>query len=580
MEFLHEHCVHDAIKSFNVYGYGMCCCASARVEQLARYLGLEARGQSINAHSVPEISWGSQWHMLDASLVNYFRNSNDQIASVAEIRDVVEGWLAQHPDYRGNNEKLVRFQQTGGWTGWKQGPGLLAHCAFYDVGGWWPAHTHGWSSTMQEDDGSHDTPFSYEYGYSQGYEVNVQLRRGERLVRNWFNRGLHVNGVLKDGPPPDCLTAKVGEGAMTFLKGLGDLTENRIGSGQHEYEVPLEDGSFRNGALVAENLACRIEDQRSPALHVKNALQPGLLEIEMPSSYVYLNGKLNLNTSVDSGGKVQFFFSGNNGLDWQEIISFDKSGDQTVDLSKLVFRRYDYRLRILLEGKNTGLEKLAISHEIQCSQRALPALDRGENRISFSAGPQEGTFTIEGSTQDGKHGRQVTPLDFHPVLKDIEAQNFQVKADGASVTFPIVTPGEMTRLRLGGHYRLRDKSDQWTLEVSFDNGKSFRRVDTLNGPFQGLCRYVTINEIPAGTKAALVRWVGKQRNTTCLFLLRIDADYQQPHGGFAPAEITYVWDEGGEEKRDTHIARDSEESYIIHCAAKPKMKSITLELAE
>src|SRR5262249_15991352 len=157
----------------------------------------------------------------------------------------------------------------------------------------------------------------------------------ERLVRNWFNHGLHVNGVLNDGPPPDCLNAKVGEGAMAFLKGLDDLTENRIGSGRHEYDVPLADGSFRDGALGAEKLSCRTEDQQSPALHVRNADQPGLLEIEMPSSYVYLNGRLNLNTSIDTGGKVQLFFSGNNGLDWREIASLDKPGDQIVDLSKL-----------------------------------------------------------------------------------------------------------------------------------------------------------------------------------------------------------------------------------------------------
>ncbi len=48
-EFLHEGCVHDAIKEFNVYGYGMCCCASARTEQLSRYVGLQARGWAINA---------------------------------------------------------------------------------------------------------------------------------------------------------------------------------------------------------------------------------------------------------------------------------------------------------------------------------------------------------------------------------------------------------------------------------------------------------------------------------------------------------------------------------------------------
>ncbi len=68
IEFLHEGCVHDAIKDFNVYGYGMCCCASARIEQLARYLGLPARGNGINLHSVPEVFWDGRWHMLDASL--------------------------------------------------------------------------------------------------------------------------------------------------------------------------------------------------------------------------------------------------------------------------------------------------------------------------------------------------------------------------------------------------------------------------------------------------------------------------------------------------------------------------------
>jgi len=68
IEFLHEGCVHDAIKTFNVYGYGMCCCASATVEELARYVGLEARGWGIIGHSVPEVFCEGAWHMFDTSL--------------------------------------------------------------------------------------------------------------------------------------------------------------------------------------------------------------------------------------------------------------------------------------------------------------------------------------------------------------------------------------------------------------------------------------------------------------------------------------------------------------------------------
>lgn len=580
IEFLHEGCVHDAIKSFNVYGYGMCCCASARTEELARYLGLPARGHGINGHSVPEVFWANDWHMLDASLVNYFTRPDHMIASVADVVQAVQGWLKEHPEYRGDGSKLMKFQQSSGWTGWKQSPALLANCPFYDWSGWWPAKTHGWYSTLQEFDGTHGTPFSYEYGYSEGYEVNIQLRRGERLTRNWFNRGLHVNGILKDGDAPGCLKAKIGEGSMAFLRNFGDLTDGRVGSGKLEYEVPLANAAFRDGALAVENLACRSEDQQGPALHLKDASKQGFIEIEMPTSYVYLTGQISLNARVGNGGKIRLLFSDNHGLDWREVTAIEKPGEQVVDIGKFAFRRYDYRLRVVLDGQNTGLYRLKMSHDIQCSQRALPALDRGENTITFSAGPQEATVTIEGSTQGGKQGKQLTPMDFHPVLKGVEEQFFRAKSDGASVTFPVTTPGDMTRLRIGGHYRLRDKRDQWEMQVSFDGGQTFQTVDTQTGPYQGICKYITVTNVPPRTKAAQVRWVATQRNTTCLFLVRIDADYQQPHGGFAPVKVTYLWEEGGLEKKDVHIARSVEEAYKITCASKPQMKSVLLELAE
>src|SRR5205807_729078 len=108
-------------------------------------------------------------------------------------------------------------------------------------------------------------------------------------------------------------------------------------------------------------------------------------------------------------------------------------------------------------------------------------------------------------TQEGKRSKQVTPMDYHPVLTDVEEQSFQVKADGASVTFPIATPGEMTRLRIGGHYRVRDKRDQWELQISFDAGKTFRTVDQQTGPYQGICKYVTVSDVPPGTSTAQVR---------------------------------------------------------------------------
>jgi hypothetical protein len=114
IEFLHEGCVHDAIKTFNVYGYGMCCCASANVEQLARYVGLDARGWGIRLHSVPEVYYDNSWHMLDTSLVNYFPRPDGKAAGVEEIVAAVKGWLEKHPEYRKNDAKLREFHQSRG----------------------------------------------------------------------------------------------------------------------------------------------------------------------------------------------------------------------------------------------------------------------------------------------------------------------------------------------------------------------------------------------------------------------------------------------------------------------------------
>jgi hypothetical protein len=582
IEFRHEGCVHDAIKTFNVYGYGMCCCASATVEELARYVGLEARGFGITAHSVPEVYYDNAWHMFDTSLVNYFPKADGRIASVEEIVAAVKGWLEQHPELKGKGDKLVEFHKADGWGGWKRGPELLKECPFYDWSGWWPAKTHGWYSTMQEFDGSKNTPFVYEYGYSQGYEVNIELRPGERLTRNWFHKGLHVNGILKDGGEPGCLKERTGQGSMAYCVQYGDICAGRVGSGTLEYNVPLADGTFRSGALRAENLACKAEDQTGPALHVKDAAQPGILEVRMPTSYVYLGGELAFDAAIGDGGNLRVFLSDNNGLDWKEVAAVEKSGPQKIDLTKFILRRYDYRLRFVLSGKGTGLESLKISNVIQCSQRALPTLVKGDNTIAFSAGRPEGTITIEGTSDENlkAKGKNVSLFDYNPTLNNIAPQSFRVKGNPAEVTFAIATPGDMTRLRFGGHFRARDKRDQWDAQVSFDGGKTFKTVAIYVGPTQGKCQFTTVADVPAGTREARVRWSGVERNTCCLFSARIDADYRQPHGGFRPVKITYIWEEDGIEKKDVHVAAKPEDTYTIRCESKPEMKSIVLELAE
>ncbi|MBA3708825.1 MAG: hypothetical protein H0W83_08420 [Planctomycetes bacterium] len=569
--------VHDAIKEFNVYGYGQCCCASAAIEQLARYVGLDARGRAIRGHSVPEVYWSGHWHLLDASLINYFPMPDGTIASVDDIISAIASWRSEHPDI---DAKDRPWREVLGADGWKRGPPLLAACPFYDAKGWLPARTHDWGATMSEYNGGGE--FVFEYGYLEGYEVNIQLRPGERLVRNWSERGLHVD--LHDHGAHELAGAKVGDGDLCYSPRYGDLAPGRLGNGTLSYAVPLASGAYRGGALLVDNVASTAQDHRLPAVHVVDPSRPASIVLRMPCSYIYLGGTLACDAVIGAGGAIVISLSDNHGADWQQVARIASTGSERIDLSPLVLRRYDYRLRCEFIGAGTGLDRMDITHDIQHSQRALPALGIGINTISFSAGAQQGTIAIEGSggTKEGGDVRWLS--DAHATMTGFRTgppyrDALWIEGRQAQLTIPVETPGDITRLRMGCHYRARGQGDGWDYQVSFDHGATFTSIGSAHGQVAGNCAYSESTAIPPGARSALVRFSGTQNNTCGIFDLRIDADYREPRGGFRPVAITYRWTEDGAAKEDVHIARSPSESYTITCAARPIMSSITLEPA-
>ncbi len=571
LEYLtNEDTVCDPIKLFNVYGYGFCSMASAGVKSLSRYVGLEGRGWGINSHSVCEIRWNGAWHLLDASLINYFKKPDGSVASVEELIAATNEWYAKNPGYKGNGEKIVQFHREGGWQGWKKGPELLRNAPTADDTGWWPAKTHGWYATMQEYDGSGggtgNKAFLYEYGYSQGYRLNLQLRPGERITRNWSNKGLHVN--MKTGGGPGCMTMKTGSDSLVYTPKYGDLAPGRVGNGTHEWDVPLK--RLRSVALEVDNL----DDNAA----VKDSARPGTLVLRVASSYVFLNGTIDYSAS---SGDVAVSISFNNGLDWRPVVAKTTTvpNDMTIHLPDEFLRRYEYRVKFELKGSGTKLTKVRLFHDIQHSQRALPAFDQGKNTVTFAAGPAEGTLTIEGSVNPKNKDKQLVISDFKPEISGFEPNLFVGGSGKGEVTFPVKTPGDLLRLRFGSHYRARDARDGIDYQVSFDGGKTWTAAGRAAGPVAGNCLYVTFDAVPPGTREARVRYAGTSRNATGILGFRIDADYREPAGGFRPVKVGYRWSEDGAKKEQVFTARKPSESWTVNCVAKPLMESITLELA-
>ena len=158
----------------------------------------------------------------------------------------------------------------------------------------------------------------------------------------------------------------------------------------------------------------------------------------------------------------------------------------------------------------------------------------------------------------------------------------RIAGGDGSITFPISTPGEMTRLRFGCNYRAREDKDGWDLQVSLDSGKTFTTVEHAAGSTgNGASKYVTFDKIPAGTKDALVRFAGTQlQHDHDLVRTHRQVDYKSSlaAGFLLPIQITYTWKENGQEKKDVHIAKSADETYVINCAEKPVMASIVLEV--
>jgi hypothetical protein len=453
--------------------------------------------------------------------------------------------------------------------------------------------------------------------------VNVQLREGEKLTRCWYAKEA-ATGINRNNPKR---YEKFLEGDMSALglqKDFGDLAPGRIGNGTLEYDA-MADSKLASNALACENL--KVEGGK---VRIIDAGKPSTLIVRMACSYLYLNGEMTINPLVGDGGSVKASISFNNGLDWTELAKFDKSLEQKTDLKPLVFNKYEYRVKLEFAGAGAGLDGLKFMHNIQHSQAPLPIITEGDNKLTFSAASEaEGTVTVQGnmegeSAKTAKEGKPLWIGDFHPTVNGADMKRFavgttsesdakaaemadiqQVMADppnhGTAIV-PVTTPGDITRIRMGVHWRARNSMDGYMVTASFDKGQTWKEIGKLDLANSAKSTYIVFSNVPAGSKAVQVKFDGTQSNATEIFDLRIDVDYREPSGGFRPVKVTYTWEEGvpaaaapapvkgkapavaekprGTVKTDAHVCTKPNDTWTIRCGPGTVAKSYSVELAK
>jgi len=553
-EYVEDWHVHDPVKIFNVYGYCQCCCASAALMALGRACGLRTRGRNLTGHSVPEIFYEDRWHMYDAALINFFVTDDGHVASVDELA--------------------------------AQGAALInrEHSRFIDANGWYPARTHRADPDGLREYSSLENT-SYEWPYSLGHRVGLTLRRGEAVVRNWSNKGLFLDQD-ESVPYQPSLTATGPVGNQVYLERLyPGYQAGLVGNGVLEYIPDLASGSYRGGILSESGVACTADDGRAPAVHLA-ASGAGEIVIPFWSSYVFLDGKMKARLFRATGeDRIDVSLSLNNGLDWERIWSDSGLGSHEVeiDLKPYLYRRYRYLVKIRLESPSAkgrvGIESLAFTHDIQHSQRPLPLLMKGPNRITVTApSPRIATRTLEGSLS-GHEDRNASYRDFHPELANIRTGDWLSLAGGnrGTVTFPVEAHGDIRAVRFGGSFRCRSEEGSIRLLISDTDGASWKVAGTIPGPFVGRARYLSFDRIAEGTRRVLVRYELNGPGAVAMFVFRVDVDYEDPLAGPRPVRVTYRWTEDGAERSNSVVVTDYPTSWSIDLPSVPIMRSIRVE---
>jgi hypothetical protein len=585
-EFLDEDReTHDPAKIFNVYGYCMCCCASALVAALNREDGREARGRILNRHSVPEVRYDDGWHMFDGALIAFFPRPRDgAVAAVDEISRSIADWYAQHPGYRGNGARIMDLMRKDGWSGWKsEGPALLANCPFYRAG-YLPAGTHGWDATMAEYDRESEV---YEYGYQVGHRALFSLRPGESLIREAGNRGLHVN--RETDPGWDGLKARAPEGDLVYLEEFfPGYKGGVVGNGTHRYAPDLGTGDLAVGSEVYDNLASAATT--SPALRIKQYGRPGVAVIPMISPYVYLEGKLTLKAIGRSAeDRLAVSISTNNGRSFATLFSgpIERPGDVTIDLGERILRRYACWIKLELDG-HAGLDGLEIANDIQHAPRTLPWLGAGDNTITVAADRDPGIATRSiacritpdiGFTKNETTGTMGVTFD----NVDLREGGCWRKGATGTMTVPVEVPGDLISLGFSAQVRARSEKDRVRIVASTDGGTSWRELAIITGPTQGRTGHFRAGGWARGTRKLLLRFDLTGDNTCGVQSFRVDADYRDPMAARdlarRPFRVVHRWTERGKPRSHVETITKLPSRYTIHAGSTPEMVSVAYEMS-
>ncbi len=363
----------NPVRHFNIYGYHICSQAACQFVALCRAVGLEARVYEIWHHTVSEAKWDGVWHHMDPDIgIWYLKDDNLTIASIEELGEHPE-WVARtYKPYRwyldpDDNRKMIYKPDAD-----PAGKGLADLYA-----------------TM--DDNYVET--GYDEWLYQEQTMALTLRPREKLIR-WWKPVLRKHYDQQRSHEP----VRYANGRLIF---------------EPDFDALTYDGLIRRS-----NVKFRVEDGKSPAVHVDRLQdpvhdQPSRLVIPMNSPYVmvggfidsrYYKGGTSRLDGVSLSADLDPVFRARTSL-WDYYSWAYGMGDSRAVLDEKMSKdgpgsTYDFKATYtisadkkhqsepaaypLVYGGQSGLDQVKIVVDLQVNPGSLPALSLGRNVVRYT----------------------------------------------------------------------------------------------------------------------------------------------------------------------------------------------------
>lgn len=500
--------VRDFAKAINSYGYGPCFVTAPVLSALWEAAGYQTRSWTITGHSIPELSYGGTWHMLDADARAWHRKADGAIASVEELsRDA-----NLHTDPPGKSEPFYPFGK----------PDEVVK----------PFTFWGPPSRMMDLYLSQKNNYRYNRRAVMGHPMYITLRQGETLTLNWHNDGKFV--------VPPKMEEKFLEGGPREVKGRWTFGNGKLFWKPDFAKIPA-DQLFWMGSKNVKLAGGKVVPEKVGEQAV------AVFRIWCP--YVLVEAKASLTAVGKAVPKCAVSIDG--GVAWSELsevawLVWDLGTHLgTVDLTEYTQGRYEYLLKVTMD--DGSLAAISFDNIFQLSQLALPRLKVGRNKVKVFRGPDQGVVQLVRA--GGKPAKPRYLVD----SKNLEEGGVRPPGrDGtpAYAVYKLKAPAKLVALSVGANMTMdRGRNQKIEALYSLDDGKSWTSIwkiaDNMNrdNSLFEMDRRIDLDN-PAGAREVLIKFEMVRRSKYFgVNAIRLYGFYEELQPADAKLALDFTWQE-------------------------------------